>query len=204
MIIKEHFFKSVEQFSSDKGIAEKLWAELAEKYSARTRHYHTLDHLDDMLKLLVPLRNAFKNWDVIVFAVAYHDAIYNALRSNNEEKSALLAVARLKSIGVPEEHITKCQQLIFATKKHEAADHETNLFTDADLSILGSDTETYNRYLKNIREEYAMYPDLLYNPGRKKVLLHFLGMNQIFKTKEFSGQLEAQARKNLQAELSML
>lgn len=98
----------------------------------------------------------------------------------------------------------KCQALILATKKHEPADYETNLFTDADLSILGSDPGTYNRYLKNIRKEYAMYPDILYDPGRKKVLLHFLNMDQIFKTKEFSGQLEAQARKNLEAELKML
>lgn len=204
MIINEQFLKSVRQFSNDKGIAEKLWRELEEKYYARTRHYHTLDHLDDMLKKLVPLRNAFKNWHAIVFAVAYHDAIYNALRSNNEEKSASLAVEHLKSVRVPEEYVSRCQQLILATKKHEAADYETNLFTDADLSILGSDTVTYNLYLKNIREEYSMYPDILYNPGRRKVLLHFLNMEQIFKTKEFAGQLEAQARQNLQAELRML
>lgn len=204
MIIKEQFLKSVREFSGDEGIAEKLCRHLEEKYSAKTRHYHTLNHLDDMLKQLIPLRNTIKNWHSIVFAVAYHDAIYNALRSNNEEKSALLAVEHLKSIGVPEEYVSKCQLLILATKKHEGADYETNLFTDADLSILGSDTVTYNRYLKNIRQEYSMYPDILYNPGRKKILLHFLDMDQIFKTKEFSGQLEAQARKNLQAELRML
>ncbi|HEY9486678.1 MAG TPA: hypothetical protein VIQ51_00020 [Chryseosolibacter sp.] len=204
MIIKKQFFKSVGEFSNDKGIAEKLWRELEEKYSAKTRHYHTLVHLDDVLKQLVPLKNAFTNWQAIVFAVAYHDAIYNALRGNNEEKSALLAVERLKSIGVPEEYVSRCQQLILATKKHEAADYETNLFTDADLSILGSDTVTYNLYLKNIRQEYAMYPDILYNAGRKKVLFHFLNMDQIFKTKEFSGRFEAQARKNLQDELRML
>ena len=204
MIIKEEFIKSVGDFTSADGIAESLWRELEEKYCAATRHYHTLAHLDDMLIQLVPLRDAFEDWHAIVFAVAYHDAIYNSLRSNNEEKSALLAAKRLKSIGVPEERVRECQQLIVATKRHEAADYETNLFTDADLSILGSDSDTYNRYLRNIREEYSMYPDFLYNPGRKKVLLHFLGMDSIFKTKEFFGPLEAQARKNLQAELRML
>lgn len=48
-----------------------------------------------MVKQLVPFKEAFNNWHAIVFAVAYHDAIYNALRSNNEEKSALLAAERL-------------------------------------------------------------------------------------------------------------
>lgn len=94
--------------------------------------------------------------------------------------------------------------MIIATKRHEAADYETNLFTDADLSILGSDNDTYHQYLRNIRREYSMYPGLIYNAGRKKVVLHFLGMDAIFKTKEFSERLEAQARKNLKAELSRL
>lgn len=204
MSIKEEFFNSVREFSTDHGMAEKLWHELKEKYSASTRHYHTLDHLEDILKKLIPLRNAFTSWHTLVFAIAYHDAIYSASRGNNEEKSASLAVGRLTSIGVPEEYVGKCQQLILATIKHEAADYETNLFTDADLSILGSDADTYDRYLKNIRQEYAMYPNILYNPGRRKVLLHFLSMDQIFKTKEFSGQFEAQARQNLEAELRML
>ena len=42
-----------------------------------------------------------------------------------------------------------------------------------------------------------MFPDILYNAGRKTVLLHFLNMNQIYKTKEFFDRLEEQARKNL-------
>lgn len=204
MNIQEHFFNAAGEFSHDSKIAESLWHELREKYTTKTRHYHTLTHLDDMLKYLLPLRDAFRNWPTIIFALCYHDAVYNALRSNNEEKSASLAGDRLKRLRVPEEYVTACKRLILATKKHEAADHETNLFTDADLSILGSDAATYNLYLKNIRREYAMYPDMLYNPGRKKVLLHFLNMDQIFKTKEFYGQFEVQAHKNLQAELQML
>lgn len=167
MIIKEHFFKAVAEYTNDDRIAGELWTELEKTYSARRRHYHTLDHLDDMLKQLLPFRTVFKNWHVIVFAVAYHDAVYKAIRSDNEEKSASLAVKRLKHIGVPDEHVTGCQQLILTTKRHEAADYETNLFTDADLSILGSDPVTYSRYLKNIRLEYSMFPDILYNPGRK-------------------------------------
>ena len=204
MTMSEQFLETVQQFSNNKEIAAKLWRELEEKYSPSTRHYHTIDHLDHVLRQLSPLRNAFKNWHVIVFAVAYHDAIYKPLRNDNEEKSAVLAAERLKNIGVPQEYLSKCRQLILATKMHEAADYETNLFTDADLSILGSDSITYNRYIKNIRQEYAIYPDIIYSHGRKKVLLHFLNMKQIFKTEEFSRPLEAQARKNLQEELSRL
>ena len=157
MIIREQFLTSLRQFSNDRQLQKKLWRELEEKYSAKTRHYHALDHLNDMVKQLVPFIAAFNNWHAIVFAVAYHDAIYNALRSNNEEKSALLAAERLKSIGVPEECVRKCEQLILATKKHKAADYETNLFTDADLSILGSDTVRNHDYLAALRLSPTIY-----------------------------------------------
>ena len=204
MLINDHFCASVLQFSDDREIAEELWGELKKRYSAKTRHYHTLGHLNDMLNQLVPFSNAFENWPVVVFAVAYHDAVYNVLGNNNEQRSAALAVKRLEVIGVPEEYVSKCQKLIMATKLHAVADYETNLFTDADLSILGSDAATYNQYVTNIRQEYGMYPDFLYNPGRKKVLLHFINMGQIFKTREFSDKFEEQARMNLQSELKML
>ena len=204
MEIKNHFFEAVLAFCHDTGMADEMWRELEEYYTSPGRHYHTLDHLNSMLKELVPFQNQFSNWSTVVFAVAYHDAIYNPLRNNNEEKSAALAVARLQSIEVPEQLTAKCKQLILATKKHEASDYETNLFTDADLSILGSDSTTYNAYAKNVRQEYSMYPDFLYKPGRKKVLIHFLDMERIFKTDEFAGKFEAQARKNVNDELSKL
>jgi predicted metal-dependent HD superfamily phosphohydrolase len=91
-----------------------------------------------------------------------------------------------------------------ATKTHIlAADSDTNFFTDADLSVLGSDWESYSAYFKNVRKEYAIYPDFIYNSGRKEVLKHFLGMNQIFKTDFFYAKFEAQARLNLERELQI-
>ncbi len=53
---------------------------------------------------------------------------------------------------------------------------------DADLSILGQDLEIYLGYTREIRKEYSIYPDVLYKPGRKKVLRYFLDLESIFKT----------------------
>src|SRR5690606_25529794 len=130
--------------------------------------------------------------------------IYNPRKNNNEERSAARARERWKSIDVPDHLTDKGAQLIHATKKHEASDHETKLLTDADLAILGSDSSTYDAYAKNVRREYSMYPDFLYRPGRKKVLQHFLSMERIFKSDEFATQFEAQARINLARELREL
>ncbi|WP_036025708.1 hypothetical protein [Leptospira noguchii] len=47
-----------------------------------------------------------------------------------------------------------------ATKAHlQSNDPDTNLFTDADLSILGQDWNIYSKYYKNIIMEYSIYMD---------------------------------------------
>ncbi len=183
---------------------DHLWNEVATAYSAKSRYYHTLQHLDHLLSELMPYQSRFQSWDTIVFAIAYHDVIYSALRNDNEEQSAALAVKRLHSFGFGSQQTEHCRQLILATKKHEAGDADTNLFTDADLSILGASQEDYVRYSLQVRSEYKIYPDLIYNPGRKKVLQHFLTMPRIFKTNPFFERYETRARTNLQGELKQL
>jgi predicted metal-dependent HD superfamily phosphohydrolase len=131
--------------------------------------------------------------------------VYNVLKQNNEEKSADYAEKKLASIAVPAVEAQKCRVMIRATKSHQASDdHEVNLFTDADLSILGAPEESYEMYFKQIRKEYAIYPGLVYWPGRKKVLQHFLTMQRIFKTDYFFEKYETQARKNLASELRFI
>jgi predicted metal-dependent HD superfamily phosphohydrolase len=83
-------------------------------------------------------------------------------------------------------------------------DNDTNLFTDADLSILGKSWDAYSQYYQQVRKEYGFYPDLLYKPGRKKVLQHFLSMNSIYKTPFFKEKYEHSAIENLKHELTKL
>lgn len=202
--MKNHFLNAVLEFCHDRSVAKKMWRELSEYYSSPGRYYHTLDHLDAMLQELLPFQDHFGSWSTVIFALGYHDAIYNPRHNDNEAKSAALARKRLQSIDAPEHLTGKCAQLILATKQHEAGDHETNLFTDADLAILGSDGSTYDSYAKNVRREYSMYPDFLYKPGRRKVLEHFLNMECIFKTEEFAAKFQERARVNLSRELEAL
>lgn len=203
-MIKETFFEILEKYSSDKFFNQRLWEEVEKNYSHSGRHYHTLTHLDNLLGELIPFKNQFSDWDAVIFAIVYHDVVYNTLKSNNEEKSAVSSVNTLTPLAVPANTIRLCEKFILATKHHEAKDEETNLFTDADLSILGSESSMYMQYASQIRKEYSIYPDLIYNPGRKKVLQHFLSMKSIFKSEEFASRYEAQARVNLEQELSLL
>lgn len=154
---------------------------------------------------MVNIKKEIQNWETILFTLYYHDVIYKAVKSDNEEKSAELAEKRMKQLSIPDEKIVLCKAQIIATKSHvKSVDPDTNYFTDADLSVLGQDWESYSAYYKNVRKEYAIYPDLLYNPGRKKVLNHFLEMESIFKTEYFYNKFEEQAKQNLQKEIELL
>lgn len=186
-------------------VAEKLWADVEKQYSRAKRHYHTLQHLEQLYRQLETCKTQITDWDTVLFSLFYHDIIYKATAKDNEEKSALAAIKALQEINYPKEKIRLCGEQIIATKSHNiSTDNDTNLFTDADLSILGSDRNIYMEYSQNVRKEYAIYPDFMYNPGRKKVVQHFLDMEYIFKTKHFKELFEKQARKNLMQELTRL
>jgi predicted metal-dependent HD superfamily phosphohydrolase len=203
--MKPIFIRLVQNYSGDTARIEELWNEIEKNYSDKKRHYHNLSHLENLTQQLSPFKEIISDWDIVLFSVFYHDVIYNTLKQDNEEKSALLAEARLKSLGIGNDKIEKCKSIILATKSHELnKDNDVNLFTDADLSILGAKWDEYSVYAKQIRKEYSIYPDLIYNPGRKKVLHHFLNMKNIFKTPEFYDRFEKQARVNLARELREL
>jgi predicted metal-dependent HD superfamily phosphohydrolase len=204
-VINETFHTLLNKYSDDARVIQKMWHEISVNYSAPQRHYHTLSHLENLITELQFVSDKIFDWDTLLFAVFYHDLIYKSTSSKNEEESAEIASRRLSEIGYPTAKITKCLDMIIATKGHSVSnDPDTNFFIDADLSILGKNWDAYSTYMKQIRKEFAVYPNLIYNPGRKKVLRHFLEMEKIFKTDHFSGKYEVQARQNILKELELL
>lgn len=203
-MLKQKFDNLFQTYNQDISLQEKLWLEIETNHSSKKRHYHNLSHLENLFTELILIKDELNHWDTIQFSIFYHDSIYNTSKNNNEEKSAALAVERLSQIGYPEDKITACKNQILATKHHQFSDSDTNYFTDADLSILGKSWQAYEEYYKQIRKEYSIYPDFMYNNGRKKVLRHFLNMEPIFKTDYFHKKYENQARINLEKELEIL
>lgn len=203
--LKEVFYSLLSNYAVDNSGTEALWNEIDRNYSNKSRYYHTLNHLANVLTELMEVKAKIRDWQTLLFTLYYHDIIYNAMRSDNEEKSAELAAERMQQIGVPDERIKACITQILATKAHtDAVDGDTNYFTDADLSILGQSWEVYSEYYKNIRKEFSIFPDIVYNAGRKKVLQHFLDMDRIFKTDYFFKKFEARAKHNLEREMQLL
>lgn len=204
-MLTDTFFQLVKKYSNDHELANNLWLEIFTKYSEPKRQYHTTEHLEALLNDLKEIKDKIVDWETTLFAVFYHDIIFKASSSNNEGDSAKLAMQRLSEIGYPADRIAKCANMILATKKHELSeDSDTNYLIDADLAILGNTPYDYQKYSEQIREEYSIYPDFMYNTGRKKALQHFLQMNNIYKTEYFSNKYEKQAKVNINNELSSM
>jgi predicted metal-dependent HD superfamily phosphohydrolase len=201
-MLKQQFIELVNKYSTESTLVETLWNEIEKKHTSKKRHYHNLSHLDNLYHQLFNVKSEIEDWDTILFSMYYHDIVYTATSNDNERRSAELAKERLESIAFPKEKISKCVAQIMATNGHSISkDNDTNFFTDADLSILGQSWEVYLEYTKQIRKEYSIYPDFMYNPGRKKVVSSFLTMDRIFKTSWFFDKLEKAARENLSKEL---
>ncbi len=202
----KYTYKSlVAKYCDDQTLINTLWQEIEKQYSCSQRHYHNLTHLQYMLEKAEQCKSQIEDYDTLLFAIFYHDIIYKATRKDNELKSAELAQKRMTELGVPIEKIKKCFQQIVATQHHAPTeDNDTRYLLDIDMAILGEDSSTYQKYASNVRREYSIYPDLLYKPGRKKVLQNFLKQDRIFQTTEFYGRFEAQARENIKSEIREL
>lgn len=197
------FRKIITKYSKRTVLADSLWTEAVTLYTGPTRFYHNLEHISNFYTQLSKCSTQVKEWDVLVLAMVYHDIIYGSEDHRDEERSAELAVERLASAGLPADKIEKIDSLIRATKTHAfSTDNDINLFNDADMSILGLDRAYYQKYVVNVRKEYASSPN--FDAGRKRVLQYFLKMPRIFKTDFFNRIYEEAARANVAWELSTL
>lgn len=181
----------------------KYWTALEKIYSQKSRHYHNLNHLKEMIICFEEYQSELHFPDEVLYAIFYHDYIYNSTRKDNESKSAEFAIQILPEHStLNKERISK---LILATKNHQCGDNEDEKWLiDFDLKILSKDWDNYITYFQQIRKEYSIYPDLLYNPGRKKTLQHFLEHDYIYQTDAFRTKYETKARENIQKEINLL
>jgi predicted metal-dependent HD superfamily phosphohydrolase len=194
-------------YTSDLLLVNRTYAALLlAYYDAGKRHYHSIRHIQQLVSLQQAYAADIRDPEVVLFSIFFHDIIYNARYSDNEEKSAAAAVTHLREIGFPADRTATVHDYIIATKTHINTHNDPDLdyFLDFDLQILGASPEAYQLYTQLIRQEYSIYPDLVYKPGRKKVLLHFLEMPAIYRTPVFRELYEESARNNIRAEIDTL
>ncbi|WP_289661975.1 HD domain-containing protein [Flavobacterium panacagri] len=203
MNLKEIYSDLLSNIGFSKNEIQHNWLDLEKIYSEKSRHYHNLTHLKEMIESFEIYKDKLQNPDEILFSIFYHDFVYSASKKDNELKSAEYALSVLP------ENVNLNKQLIFdaicATQQHQQnATEDINWLIDFDLKILAKDWEDYKIYFEQIRKEYRIYPDFLYKPGRAKALKHFLENEFIFQTDEFRSLYEEKARINIEKEISLL
>ena len=178
---------------------------LAAAYAEPTRAYHTAEHIEDCLTLLDASRTLARHADEVEAAIWFHDAVYVAARTDNEERSAELARASLRGAQVASEIAERIRGLVLKTR-HGTTLHEADaaLLCDIDLSILGRSPEVFDLFERQIRQEYAMVPEPIYRKGRSEILRGFLNRASIYQTAWFRQRYEDRARENLERVLTTL
>ena len=181
---------------------------LVAAYTSPDRHYHNLEHLAEVFKVVERLSGGVEDPNALHLAVWFHDAVYDSRAKDNERRSGDLAVDLLGPIGVPSSAIERIVNMIWATAHiadgHPPAGRDTQVLLDADLAILGASEVRYARYAADIRKEYAWVPEADYRKGRASVLERFLAAPRIYHTPIMFEEGEQQARRNLREELAQL
>lgn len=117
---------------------------LTKAYLEPHRHYHTLEHIIYMF-------NKAKEWewqpsDELIYAIWFHDAVYEPGAKDNEEKSIKML---MDVVSIPagskgwfvgsNDHIVRARAMILDTKTHIPTIEESKQLIDLDLAILGED-----------------------------------------------------------------
>ena len=206
-LLKLSWNQLTQELQVENSLSEKIFIDLINTYSKPNRYYHNLEHIQNILNIIEPVKKIANNFQVIQLAAWFHDYIYNPQAKDNEFQSALYAVDTLNQLKISAEIIEVVKQIIISTQKHQPAVNNLDnnldilIFLDADLSILGTSLDNYLKYAQAIRQEYNWLSDREYQKGRKQVLINFLSRERIYYTDYFYHKLEIPARNNLQAEL---
>jgi predicted metal-dependent HD superfamily phosphohydrolase len=167
-------------------------------YAQAHRKYHTQQHLLECLTLFETLRDTLGRPHEVEMALWFHDAIYDVMASDNEERSAAWAGEVLRSAGVEREAVGRIEALILVTK-HDVIPRTSDeaALADIDLAILGAPEPRFAEYERQIREEYAHVPAWLFRLKRRSILKAFLARPALHGTPSLRQQFEARARANL-------
>lgn len=182
---------------------QDVWTVLDIQYSEGHRHYHTGAHIFECItQVLRPEVQAMcDNPHAVQMALWKHDIIYNVHVSDNERQSANLMRSLLKLDGFSEEFLSLTDSLIMITC-HDGVPQsiDEKIVVDIDLSVLGGSPARYNRYVKDIRQEYSFVPDNIFYSRRLEVM-QGIAAGQVFHTPLFAPQ-EEQAQANIEREIA--
>jgi predicted metal-dependent HD superfamily phosphohydrolase len=178
---------------------------LVAAYGESHRAYHTAAHIAELLRWfdIVAEGPGWVRPTDVYLAILFHDAVYDATRTDNEQRSADLA----HRLAHASDHAV---ELIELTAKHgrlhrtDVNDVDAMHFLDADTAILGADAAAFDAYDAAIAVEYRHVPADAFRAGRRAFLEKMLARERIYFSDYFHDKLDAKARANLARAIAKL
>lgn len=196
--------------------SEALWEALQAAYGEPHRGYHTLAHIQALLRGCDAIQPRVQHLRAMRLAIWFHDFVYkvDAEYSNNEAASAGAMVALIsehapalmdhRELGVST--VDLAIEMILATKGHAvtsawfdtrpSAALAAKQFLDLDLQILSRSAPVIEQFERDIRFEFQQYSLGDYARGRAAALKSFLDRPTVYFSPDFTAH-EGPARKNL-------
>src|SRR5262245_38859008 len=106
--------------------AYRVFDVLVAAYSAPERHYHNLEHLAEMFRVVDRLSASVEDANALHLSIWFHDAVYDSRAKDNEHRSGELAVDLLGPVGVPASTIERVVRMIWATAHTANAEPPTD------------------------------------------------------------------------------
>ncbi len=196
-------------------VPEAAKHDLCARLADPARHYHGTAHITLLWQRhrhygtgLSVQQEPWNTW--LACAIAYHDAIYNAARHDNEAASA--ALWQSANPALPPEGIAWVTGTILATANHLAAAPDPGMsepawtarmwMLDLDLTPLAEPPAIFDANTEALRREYAHLSDAAWTAGRAAFLRSIAATPRLFRTPVLYDTFEAAARANFVREVA--
>jgi len=180
------------------------------RYDEPQRVYHNWGHIEALLALYESYKGMLRDPTRVLWAIYWHDAIYDPSGHDNEVRSAALLRADAGDL-LPDARVVQIEKLILATIRHELPEGlgfdvtaDCAVFLDLDLSILATSEDVFDAYEVGIRKEYAFVPEDVFIAARKATLERFVTRVRLYFSPMLARQWDARARANLTRSIARL
>ena len=183
---------------------EYYYGRILPSYRAETRHYHTLEHIENMLYYVRDFKGtSHTDRCLLKWAIWFHDLIYDPKSNKNEIHSANQLYGFARVLGFKDEDIKTMWWLVaVTTHKGNPQTRLEDIICDLDLKGFSSDRSILNGEL--VKKEYSHVSSEDFYKGRIQFLAGMLKKEYIYHTDEYRNTLETQARHNILKEIETI
>jgi predicted metal-dependent HD superfamily phosphohydrolase len=197
-------------------VAAAARAALAARLRGADRHYHGEAHIlllwHRHLAFGTGLAVREEPWETLIAcAIAYHDAVHDPRRRDNEAASAQLW--REARPGLPARDVAWVAGTILATADHLGATREAGMddpawaarcwMLDLDLTPIGEAPAAFTANTAQLRQEFAHLPQAEWDARRIGFLRGLRAAPRLFRTDALAAAFEGPARRNIARELGV-